>query len=425
MRGSSGLTAIFICLTVIPVGPGAEVPTQGQVSDSKRASLRADAVFSSLPVPENASELDRFILSGMQDARVPGLAAVLVMHRKTVWSGSYGWADLPSRTPVTEETLFQIASISKTVTACVVMQLVEQSRLSLDNDVNALLPFPLRNPRHPEVPVTLRQLLTHSSGLRDNWKVLEGTWVKDGDYPGTLAKSMADYFQKDGQYFSAGKNFYEWAPGTDSKYSNTGVALAAYIAERAAGVSFEALCEKNVFEPLGMTGSSFRLATTERSRIAMPYAFRRRQGEFKALGHHGYLDYPAGTLRTTAPQLARFLMSFMGDGTVDDVQILRQQTVRDMRRIWFPEIARGQGLVWFLEKFNGRQFIGHDGSDPGVTAAMFCRPEEGVGFVIMMNAEPGNRKFEKSLIKRLLEYADRHRKQAALRDRCNQPTLSR
>ena len=196
--------------------------------------------LANLPGPAEPTSLDRFILEGMKESRIPGLAAAVVKDGKLHWTGSYGWANMRDKKPVNDQTLFQLASISKTITATAVMQLVEQDRIALDADINSLLPFPLRNPRHPEIPITLRQLLTHTSSLRDNWGVLEGTWVQDRDFPHSLAESMARYFTPGGRYYSRGKNFYEWAPGSKSRYSNVAFAMVAFIAQTRAGVPIRA-----------------------------------------------------------------------------------------------------------------------------------------------------------------------------------------
>ena len=359
-----------------------------------------------LPGPKNPSEMDRFILDGMKEAKVPGLAVSVVKKDKVLWTGAYGWANREQKIPVSDDTLFQVASVSKPVTACAVMQLVEQGKLSLDADVNEVLPFPVRNPKHPKVPITLEHLLTHTSGIRDNWNLLEDTWVKNGDFPKPLGESLAAYLHPKGEYYSAKKSFYQWAPGTKSQYSNVGVALAAYLAEAKAKTSFETLCQKGIFDPLGMQGSSFRLKGMDQTKLAMPYGFKKKTGVFKPLGHHGYLDFPSGTLRVTAPHLARFLLSFIGDGQLEGTRLLKTETVRQMRKIPFPKADSKQGLVWYFDKLGGAKTMGHDGGDPGVSTVMQYRIKDDVGYVILQNGEPKNGKFEQALGQRLMKFAE-------------------
>ena len=358
------------------------------------------------PRLESPNELDRLILNGMKEAKVSGLAAVAVKKDEVVWSGYYGWANREQKIPVTKETLFQVASVSKPVTACAVMQLVEQGKLSLNADVNEVLPFPVRNPKHPKVPITLIHLLTHTSGIRDNWNLLEKTWVKNGDFAKPLGVSLAAYLQPKGEYYSAKKTFYQWTPGTKSQYSNVGVALAAYLAEVKAKAPFETICQKGIFEPLGMKGSSFRLEGMDQTKIAMPYGFKKKTGKFKPLGHHGYLDFPSGTLRVTAPHLARFLLSFIGDGQLEGTRLLKTETVRQMRKVPFPKADSKQGLVWYYDKMCGVKTMGHDGGDPGVSTFMQYRLKDGVGYIILQNGEPKSGKFEQALGQRLMKFAE-------------------
>ncbi len=365
--------------------------------------LIAAEVLNNLPGPKTPSPLDQFILKGMKEAKVPGLAALTIKEGKIFWAGYYGWANIETKTPVTQDTLFQLASISKTVTACMIMQQVEQGKIKLDVDINTLLPFKVRNPMHADKPITLRQLLTHTSGIRDNWSVLENTWVKNGDFKKPLAESLPAYLVEGGEFFSAKKSFYNWAPGTKNQYCNVAVALAAYVAEAKLKTPFEALCQQGLFKPLGMEGTAFLLASVDPKKVAMPYAYRKKTGSFKVLGHHGYLDFPAGTLRATAPHLARFLMMFMGEGKAGEVRVLKAATVESMKKIQFPKIDKKQGLAWYYDRIAGKQMIGHDGGDPGVATQMFCDPGKGTGIIVLMNGEPQKGSFEKALTQRLME----------------------
>ena len=365
--------------------------------------LKAAEAPDNLPGPKNPTPLDEFILKGMKEAKVPGLAALTLKEGKIFWAGYYGWANIETKTPVTQDTLFQLASISKTVTACMIMQQVEQGKLKLDVDINTLLPFKVRNPRHVDTPITLRQLLTHTSGIRDNWSVLENTWVKNGDFKKPLAESLPAYLVEGGEFFSAKKSFYGWAPGTKDQYCNVAVALAAYVAEAKLKTPFEALCQQGLFKPLGMEGAGFLLASVDPKKVAMPYAYRKKTNGFKALGHHGYLDFPAGTLRATVPHLARFLLMFMGEGKLGEVRVLKAATVESMKKIQFPKIDKKQGLAWYYDRIAGKQMIGHDGGDPGVVTQMFCDPKDGTGIIVLMNGEPKKGSFEKALTQRLME----------------------
>ena len=365
--------------------------------------LTAAEVLEHLPGPKNPTELDKFILEGMKEAKVPGLAALTLKEGKIFWAGYYGWANIEEKRPVTQDTLFQLASISKTVTACMIMQQVEQGKLNLDADINTYLPFKARNPKHADQPITLRHLLCHTSSIRDNWKVLEDQWVKNGDFKLPLAQSLPAYLVEEGKFFSAKKSFYNWAAGTNNQYCNVAVALAAHVAEAKLKTPFETLCTQGIFKPLKMEGAGFLLTSVDPRKVAMPYGYRKKNGSFKALEHHGYIDYPAGTLRASAPHLARFLMMFMGNGRLGEVRVLKEGTVEAMKKIQYPKLDKKQGISWYYTRVGGKQMVGHDGGDPGVVTQMFCQPEEGTGIIVLMNGEPKKGSFEKTLTQRLID----------------------
>jgi CubicO group peptidase (beta-lactamase class C family) len=114
-----------------------------------------------------SSSLDSFIVAQMNSQHVAGLAACIVKSGRVVWNGNYGFADIARNKPVTDSTIFMLASISKTVTATALMQLYEAGRFQLDDSVNGHLPFAVRNPNFPSVPITFRMLLTHRSSIQD------------------------------------------------------------------------------------------------------------------------------------------------------------------------------------------------------------------------------------------------------------------
>jgi len=363
------------------------------------------AVLTSCAGVEGPVEIDRFIEDQMARAKLPGLSAAVIRDGRVVWTGAYGWADVAARRPVGTETRFQLASVSKTITATVIMRQVERGRLDLDADVNVMLPFRVRSPSHPDAVITLRHLMTHTSGIRDNWDILEGTWVEGGDFPMSLAASLSAYLVDGGKYYVDDKNWYPWASETKSEYSNVGVALAAYLAEIAAGEPFESLCRRDVFEPLGLSGCSFRLADVDRSTLARPHEWGEEIGQWIGLEHHGYLDFPSGTLRMSAPELARFLLAYAGGGEVGGARLLRSETVEEMFRVQDEALDPDQGLVWYREVRDGEVLFGHDGGDPGVTTQMFFRRADGAGYLLLANGDFEARGVEREIAARLLHHA--------------------
>ena len=118
----------------------------------------------------------------------------------------------------------------------------------------------------------------------------------------------------------------------------------------------------------------------------MPYRWDRSDAKYVAFGQYGYPDYPDGALRTSAPQLARHLLAFIGLGSWNGIRILSEDSVSEMRRSQIPGVVAGQGLIWYHRSHGGERLIGHNGSDYGVATQMFFRPSDGTGVIVAQNA---------------------------------------
>ena len=276
-----------------------------------------------------------------------------------------------------------IASISKTVIATAVMQAVERSLFGLDDDVNDIVPFEVRTPEHPNRAITVRHLLTHTSSIRDRWPVWDDLY-SDGDSAIPLGTFLQGYLVPGGEDYRR-TNFYDTKPGSRYRYSNVGGALAAFLVEAASGAGFDAWCETNIFEPLGMDRAGWHLADVPVADVAMPYRWSAERTRYVAYGQYGYPDYPDGALRTTAPQLARHLGMMMNRGAWNGTRVLERDTVREMLRSQIPDAENGQGLLWYRTRSLGRTLIGHNGGDHGVATVAFYDRDDDVGVVVLAN----------------------------------------
>jgi CubicO group peptidase (beta-lactamase class C family) len=333
-----------------------------------------------------SSALDQFIAAQMTASHAPGLSAVIVKAGQIAWRGAYGFRDAAATSPVTSDTLFELASVSKTILSVAAMQLEEQGKLSLDGDINAALPFAVRNPGFPTQAISAHMLLGHVSSIADNWPIIEMHSVTDGDAPISLLDWFTGYFTPGGAYYSKTANFSKVAPGSAFDYSNQGSALVALIVERISATPFDQYCKQHIFEPLGMSESSYRLADLDRTHIAIP---QRWDGTaYQELGHHGFPDYPVGSLRTSAPQLARFLLMFMNGGEYQGVRVLRADTVMKMQTPQYPALEPAIGIIWFSFAQGADVWVGHEGGDPGVSTLMYFRPRDRVGVIVLSNGDP-------------------------------------
>jgi len=369
-----------------PSGPWTSSVSRRQVllagaAGAGAAILRPAASFGVATEPVG---LHRFVRDLMTAGKLPGLSAAIVRNGDVAWAHSWGSANIRAGTPVARDTLFMLASVSKTLIATAVLQAVEGGLFALDTDVNDVLPFAVRNPGYADQPITIRQLMTHTSSIRDNWTVLTGVYVL-GDARMGLGRFLRRYLTPGGVDFAA-RNYYGFGPGRSYRYANIGAALAAYVVEAASGIRFDVWCEANVFEPLGMTRAGWHLAGLPRADIARPYRWSPSTG-FLSAGLYGYPDYPDGALRTTAAQLARHLAMVMNGGTFRGTRVLSAASVRELRRDQVPDLEPAQGLIWFGLPRDGRQLFGHDGGDDGVATVCFFDPETEVGVVALANGD--------------------------------------
>jgi CubicO group peptidase (beta-lactamase class C family) len=325
-----------------------------------------------------SAELEAFIHQQLEASHKPGLAAVVVRDGAVVWADAFGFADVDAQVPVENETLFEIASIAKTVTAVALLQLWEQGAFELDDDVSAHLPFEVRNPASPDTPITFRQLLTHTSSVMDNWDVMDALYVADADAIVPLADFMSGYFTPGGAYWDEHRNFHaSYGPGDRYDYSNIGITLVGYLVERISGQPFADYTRDHVFAPLGMNTTTWSTPSSS----ATPYLW---EGDrYQAEPRWGYPDWPSGHLYTSSLELGRFLAAIVRGGELGGVRILASATVDEMLRLQVPSIEPTQALVWYT-KHDGT-LIGHDGQDDGWTSEMFFRVSDGVGVILLLN----------------------------------------
>lgn len=357
-----------------------------------------------VPVPDaqagplSACETD--LSEELEGLGVPGAAAVIVKEGRVVCATAAGMANIAEDRSVSQDTLFLIASVSKTVTVTALMQLYERGEFELGDDINDYLPFDIRIPDEPGEPITFRHLLTHTASLRDNNPILNALVTAGADSPVPLAELTEAYFSEDGDYYDGSENFIAEPPGTEFRYANMGIVLAGHLVEEISGVPFDEYCEENIFEPLGMSATSWRLADIDLSDLAMPY--NGTWFGYDPYGQYGQANYPDGMLRTSAVELARILIAYMQGGSYGSARILSESTV-NLILSRQTALNDAQGLVWFRMSLDDRLLWGHDGSDDGASAAMWFDPEEDVGVIMMAN---GNWSDEDTVFKKLFEEAD-------------------
>lgn len=335
------------------------------------------------------SELDSTIEGLMAENDIPGLAAGIVTAHGLVWAKGYGLANIADSRAVTPDTIFAIMSISKVVTATGVMQLVENGDLDLDEDINTYLDgFDVVHPQAPEATITMRHLLSHTSGIgRDDYGVLQLNIVTDDADVIPLGEMLESILDADGERYDREAPSYEdVGPGEEFHYSSIAISLAGFVAESVSDTGFDELTAAGIFQPLGMNDTSWRL-TPYQDRLddlAVMYHYDEVDGEFLDLEPFTFADYPAGSIRSSVEDLSRFLAASINAGALGEVEVLSPATHSTMLDIHYPEINSAQALGWNY-RFEERTLVGHGGDDQGASTDMYYDVDAGIGVILLMN----------------------------------------
>jgi len=338
-----------------------ELPSQGS---------GAPLVAHQLTAVDLESFLDGLVPLQIERADIAGATIAVVKDGKVLFAKGYGYADSARKQPVSpDSTLFRGGSISKLFTWTAVMQLVEQGKLDLDRDVNAYLDFQL--PRTFGRPLTLRNIMTHRTGFEET--------IKDLLVPAPGSPNLRDWL-------AAHVPRQIYPPGTVPAYSNYGAATAGYIVQRVSGRPFEQYIAENIFTPLGMTHSTFEEPLPGRLKPLMSDGFARasdRPKPFEVLN-----GAPAGSLASSALDMARFMIAHLHQGQLGDARILRAETAQEMHRRQIGADPRlpGMALGFYEESRNGHRIIGHGGDTQWFHSDLHLIPDADLGFFVSYNS---------------------------------------
>ena len=342
--------------------------------------------------------LDKYFQKKMEKAGRIGMQAAYISNGELSWVGSYGVKTFQTNDRVNDSTLFMIASSSKPVSALALMKLYDQGKLALDDDINAYLPFEVRNPNFPESKITIRMLLSHVSSIRDHWPTLEIDYTIDdgGDSPISLEDFLRRYLVPGGEYYDNENNFYVSIPGSQQRYSNVGYDLIGYLVQRISGKPFNEYMAEEIFAPRKMDNTYWFLSEILHQNLATPHNMPYKETDHKGtqiLKHFGYPGYPSGQLRTTVSDYAQFIKLMVNQGQVEGIQFLSKETVEEFLAVQYPELAKWQAISWSYNEFES--FIynlimprrpSHTGLDPGMNSVVSFDPSEKTGVVIISNS---------------------------------------
>lgn len=360
-------------------------------------------------------EFDAFMQDGLAKTETPGMSVAVVRGDKTVFARGYGWADIQASKMVDADTAFHVADVSKLVTATAIMMLLEQGVFQLDDKVSTYLDFPLMHPKFPDIPITFRHLLCHTSGISDAVYDKTRAFSVHGDPRLPLRDFVKGYLSRGGAWYDAELSFAA-RPGIEWRYSNVGIALLGYLVGRIRPDALDVYTQTRLFEPLEMDHTAWNLASLPRNTaIAQPYSDK--DPGLQLLPPTGYPDWPAGLLRTSAHDFARFLAIFSNGGQADGERYLQDATVQAFFAPQAPSMSAAmlatdpslrQALVWQLRDLDGTAVAGHSGNASGA-ASIVCVDRASKTAVLAfanISADREFRSFQKDVVKRLLAYGN-------------------
>jgi CubicO group peptidase (beta-lactamase class C family) len=367
-RVASGIAAWSICL----LAPCTQAGERSVLEDAEAIVARLDETIPEVVARGNS----------------PSIQVAVVHHGKVIWSRAFGEG-------AGVETVYMNASVQKVYEAVAVLQLSERGLVDLEADVSTYLPFEVKHPQCPDVPITLRMLLCHRSGLGTCANQFE--WDTGGAFsprfrPACDAALVAMPLEEflvasltpEGSNYSA--SVWERKPDEEYRYSNTAWPLLRYLVARVSERGFQEYMREDIFEPLGMASSGYRAEAFE-GRNAPPYT-RSGTENIKL----SIWDGSGSMMRTTAEDQARFMVALLDESAPSDPPLLRPETIERMKKpqSYFRGFVRtgrdlkstGYGLG--LHTLLGGWY-GHGGSSPGYQCLWRFHPENRVGYVIHSN----------------------------------------
>ena len=318
--------------------------------------------------------------------RTVGGSVVIAHKGEVVYARDYGYQNLRRREPVTADTYFRVASVTKMVTGIGTMRLFEKGMLDPDGDISAYFGYKIRNPRHKDTPLTLRQLMSHTSSVSEN-----------GGFS-NIRRTVHDMLSTD---VDRPSNFESWAPGSAYQYSNFGAGLVGAVMEAAAGKSVNAVVREEVFAPLDMDAAYAASLLKEPQHIASQYENGKLNKAASLYIKEGYEDTadPEKHFRTTVGELwirsrdlAKLAVALCGDGSVDGERLLSPQSVNLMRaeqKLLGGSVKGDSPYGLFVQRVDsileGKMLYGHQGLSNGRCSNVYFDPDEEFVFVMTTN----------------------------------------
>ncbi len=337
---------------------------------------------------------------------INGFSVAIVNEHGTLYENGFGYADINDEKKYTEHTIQNIASISKIVVGLSLLKAQEMGLLKLDDPINKHLPFNVTNPNYPDIPITIRQLVAHTSSITDTDFYWSKCYVIMND---SLNGNTPEYFNpkedwiplesflekllsKDGEWYS-NKIFANRKPNQLNQYSNIGAALCGLVIQSASKTPFNEFTKTHIFTPLQMESTGWFFDEVNIDNFSLLYIDKTE------IPHYIGLTYPDGHLITSSNNLAKLLTEII-KGYSGKGQLLKPNSYKEFftSQLTKEQLEEGDedNLGIFIEKLLSRGVFGHSGSDPGVFTLMFFDPNQKIGRILIKNTESENEEANKA-----------------------------
>ena len=361
--------AFFIAL-ILAASVMAQVPEKTPLTNPEPRPQQPSAHAYEMTAADVEAFLDGLVPLQLKRDDIAGATVSVVKDGKVLFAKGYGYADVEKKKPVSaQDTLFRPGSISKLFTWTSIMQLYEQGKLDLDRDINDYLDFKI--PEAFGKPITLKNVMTHTPGFEEQVKDLF-----------TVGNSKPDL----GQYLKTHIPGRVYPPGTVPAYSNYATAVAGYIVERVSGRPFDEYVTENILKPLKMTHSTFTQPLPSELAPLMSNGYRLGSGSAESF--EVVNPYPAGSLSSSATDMAQFMIAHLQDGQLGDARILKPETARLMHSRLFAldDAANAMCYGFYEESRNGQRIIGHGGDTVYFHSDLHLVLDQKLGFFVSYNS---------------------------------------
>ena len=343
----------------------------GMTSEGFTASNNLYIYSASQDSLQKAKLINDFIKSYMDDYQIPGLAIAIVKDNQIYFAEAYGVKNLNTKEPMTTNTIFHMASVSKPFSATAIMQLVEQGKMKLDDPLVKYLPyFKMDDPRYKDI--TIKQMLTHTSGIPD---VLDYEWEKPQYDDGAAERFVRGLY----------KEKLNSAPGEKWQYSNTAFDILGDVIAKVSGISFEDYIKEKILNPLDMNESNFLREKIKPELRTSAHIFN-----FKPIVSTVYpynrAHAPSSCLNANVIELSNWAIANMNLGEFDGKRILNESSYK---LLFEPQVSANRnqfiGLSWFIDQYQNMKTISHGGGDLGFRSYILMIPEKSLAVIIASN----------------------------------------